>query len=50
MTRIHRSVGLNPAMRPVRFYSKEELDDFTESLTPVFEPIMGTLSNYRRPQ
>ena len=29
-------------------YSKEILDDFTESLTPVFEPIMGTLENYRR--
>ena len=29
-------------------YSKETLDVFTESLTPVFEPIMGTLENYRR--
>ena len=36
-------------MQVERFYDKEQLDTFTESLTPVFEPIMGTLANYRRP-
>ena len=26
------------------------LREYEQSLTPIFEPIMGTLANYRRPQ
>ncbi|EKX40126.1 hypothetical protein GUITHDRAFT_113862 [Guillardia theta CCMP2712] len=29
-------------------YNEEEVEDFTSSLTPVFQPIMETLSKYRR--
>jgi len=29
-------------------YGEEELEEFTNSLTPVFQPIMETLSKYRR--
>uniref|UniRef100_A0A7S0Z1X2 Uncharacterized protein n=1 Tax=Hemiselmis tepida TaxID=464990 RepID=A0A7S0Z1X2_9CRYP len=32
-----------------QFYDQEMLDDFTESLTPVFQPIMKTLEKYERP-
>lgn len=31
-----------------RLYDQEALDEFTDSLTPVFEPIMATLEKYRR--
>jgi len=45
-----RVIAKEARMQVERFYSADELNTFTESLTPVFEPIMGTLSNYRRPQ
>jgi len=45
-----RVIAKEARVQVEQFYEQTELDEFTESLTPVFEPIMGTLASYRRPQ
>jgi len=45
-----RVIAKEARIQVEQFYTQKELDEFTESLTPVFDPIMGTLANYRRPQ